>query len=489
MAHEESHLHRPTIAVSPLSLILTVSRDSVVHQLGHKVITILMLAALLTGCGTSTVQESPENVVAGSAASFRDRSPQQYLAAVFSRYRNAASYHDRGIVRLAYTADDRHESKIAPMQVWFDHDRLYVEAYDVKISSDVHGLTAWINDPDTSDFDSQVLRLGPIGRRPTLEALLPDPILATRVSGGLAGPPPQLEWLFARDPMKRLFHARHRFEYGGFGRVDDQMCRNVLVHADGDVYQFWIDQRSGVIRRVDLPPVAAPPSPGEAVQMMSLSLELKAAAFNASQFEPDLRTLPQSPKFVRQFVPLPAIEPPAILGSRPRSFQVTDTTGQLTITDRGGDRELLVLVRYCGDPRSWETIAAIVNWNAGMPDSLRKNVRLGVLVDPQATELIPTDPGIPVFMDRGQLAAGSLKLQPGSLLILNSHGEVAWSQSSLWPAPADQMVKVGAIVSDLLNGVDVPRRVRDQWASQVRQYRQMLERSLVEDSADGIHLD
>jgi hypothetical protein len=430
-----------------------------------------------------------ENRVDAHSASFRDTSPQQSLAAVFARYRSAASYHDRGIVRLGYTIDGQRESKIAPMRIWFDHDQLYVEAYDVKISSDVHSLTAWINDPDTSDFDSQVLRLPPIGRRPTLEALLPDPILAKRVSGGLAGPPPQLEWLFARDPMKQLFHAPHRFEFGDSRRVGDRLCRNVRVHAGSDLYQFWIDEGSGVIRRVDLPPVAAPPGPGEAVQMMSLSLELKDATFDTPQFGPDVQTLPERPKLVRQFVPLPPMEPPAILGSRPPSFQVTDTTGQLTITDRGADRELVMLVRYCGDQRSLDSVMMIAQWNAGMPDSLRQRVRAGVLADPRASDLVPPNLGIPIFIDPGQAAARSLELEPGGLLILDRRGEVAWSQSSLSPVTEGQMVRVGAIVGDLLNGVDVPRRVREQWEDQVTHYRQILDPSLSRSSAERIHLD
>jgi hypothetical protein len=218
-------------------------------------------------------------------------------------------------------------------------------------------------------------------------------------------------------------------------------------------------------------------------------LELKDATFDTPQFGPDVQTLPERPKLVRQFVPLPPMEPPAILGSRPPSFQVTDTTGQLTITDRGADRELVMLVRYCGDQRSLDSVMMIAQWNAGMPDSLRQRVRAGVLADPRASDLVPPNLGIPIFIDPGQAAARSLELEPGALLILDRRGEVAWSQSSLSPVTEGQMVRVGAIVGDLLNGVDVPRRVREQWEDQVTHYRQILDPSLSRSSAERIHLD
>lgn len=283
-------------------------------RIGTTIVT--LLAVLAVGCGRPEGEPKSQNAVDAQSASYRMASPEQYLAAVFARYRNAASYHDRGIVRLSYREGDRQQSKVAPLGVWFDHNQLYVEAYDVRLGSDPHAMMAWVSDESTENFDSQVLLLPAIQGRPTVQRLLADPILVQRIAAGLAGPPPQLEWLFSPEPMKQLFHADQTFEFGQSKLVDRRLCRSVRVNAAGDQYQFWIDQQAGIVRRVDLPAITASPEPGEPLQTMALSLELDGASFNEPSSKPDAEPLPAKAKYVPRFIPLPPAEPPSILGSR-----------------------------------------------------------------------------------------------------------------------------------------------------------------------------
>ncbi len=418
--------------------------------------------------------------VDAQAASFRNASPQAYLAAVFSRYRNAASYHDRGVVQILYRDGDREQRQLAPVRVWFDHQHLFVEVYDVRLWSDGRSLTGWISDEASKNFDSQVLRRPVTGGRPSLETLLSDPILAERITAGLAGPPPQLEWLFAREPMKRLFAGSHRFEFGPSHSVDGRLCRSVRVVADRETYQFWIDQQAGVIRRVDLPPVAAPPSPGQPIQVMPLSLELIGASFNTPQSDPGMQGLPEHPRYVKRLVPLPPLEPPSLLGKRSAPFRLTDDRQPFTITERGGDRELTVLVQFSGDPGSMASLVTIEHWNASMPAELQRRVRVAVLADAQARAIVPATVRLPVVLDRDRSATDSLGLEPGALVILDQRGTIVWRSRATALVSAEGRVRLGAIVADVLAGVDVPNRIRQQWNEEVDAYRRALAASLVQ---------
>lgn len=450
------------------------------------IICALLAALVHTGCGPPAVAPptvAPPTVAPPSggstnvqSASFRDLKPEQFLAAVFARYRNAASYRDQGRVQLSYRVGNRVESKVAPMRVWFDRNELSVDTYDVRIWSDRKGLTAWIDDDASDDFDSQVLVAAASDGRPTIAWLLADPILADRIAAGLAGPPPQLEWLFAAEPMKPLFQGDCRFEFGPSESIESHLCRSIRVSADQDRYEFWIDERTGLLRRVDLPSILAPAEPNQPAQTMQLSIELLNATFDAPVDPPEVHALPAQPTFVRRFVPLPPAKPPSWFGSRPPRFRLTDSTGQVTLSDRGSDRELTMLVRFSGDAGSLASFTTAAQWYQLMPSKLQQRVRVAVLVDEAARDALPVQPTLPVVIDQGDPIARSLELTPGGVVILDRHGVIAWGQPDLSP---DTLVTLGAIVSDVLDGVDVPKRLHDQWREQFDAYQRVLREQLV----------
>lgn len=442
-----------------------------------------MLALSVIGCGQRPKEPNSApafdgHIVEATDASLQTSSPRQYLEAVFARYRRAGSYCDRGLVRLEYKVGQRLESKTAPMTIWFDHNRLYLEAYDVRLWSDGDFMTAWIRDAESHDFDSQVMRMPAISGRPTVKMLFSDPILADRISAGLAGPPPQLDWLLAGRPMAALFESSHRFEFGEALAIDGALCRGIRIEAGPELYQFWVDETKGVIRRVELPSIVAPAAPGEPLQSMSLSLELNAPAWECVAAEPEFAPLPRQPKFVRRFVPLPAAEPPSILGMRSPSFRLVDQTGKRVISDRSGDASCTLLVHFAADPQSLSSIAAIDQWSAGRPENLKQRVSVALLVPGQFSDLVPPDLDLAVVHDDDRLAP-SLELPPGGLAILDGAGRVAWTQPQLPPASAQALATLGAIVGDILDGVDVPARVRQQWSEQVNQYRRSLQRESI----------
>lgn len=442
-----------------------------------------MLSIAFAGCDrrsdeTATLSTGAHPVLEATAASRPTLSPRQYLEAVFARYRRADAYRDRGIVRLEYQEQGRRESKTAPMQIWFDRDRLYLEAYDVRLSSDGDFLTAWFRDAESNDFDSQVLRIPAISGRPTIRMLLADPILAGRISAGMAGPPPQLDWLFAGRPMAELFAAGHRFEFGNALAIDGRLCRGVQVHAGQDLYQFWIDETAGMIRRVELPTVTAPTAPGQPLQSMKLSIELAAPELGSVSTAPDISPLPAQPKYVRRFVALPPASPDPILGSRSPSFRLTDKKRNQVIGNRNAGRDATMLFHFAAGQPFADALAAIDQWNAGMPDELQERIQIAVLVEPQSASQVPGNPKLPVITD-DQGVARSLRLPPGGLLILDRQGNVAWSQPQLPPPYPQSLATLGAVLGDILHGVDVPARIRAQWRDQVAEYQRSLSRESV----------
>ncbi len=432
----------------------------------------LLAVVCLVGCGSETQPDHRLDSSDLRAASFRDLAADQFLAAVFTRYRNASQYHDSAVVRLSYESEGRLIRQMAPLSVWFHRDRLYVKSYDVRLWSAQNSLTAWIADPTTRKFDSQVLKTtgqpdASVARsldRPNLQTLFADPILAQRLGAGLAGPPPQLEWLFAAEPMKHLFAAENRFEYGP-SPVDSDHA-DVLVHvfAAGDRYRFWIDRQQGLIRRVDLPP-AQDPATG---QTITLSLDLAAASFTAPD-DPQLDPLPESPRYVRKFVPLPPEKPPQVLGTRSGRFRLTATDSSFTLTQRGSDRNVTLLLRCSGDPHSIAATAVLQEWVVNMPQAVRNQVRAAIVVDDPRS--IPRRLNLPAIVDRDGVLRSGFQMTPGSLVLLQSDGKVAWAQPRLDPG---DLVTLGALLGDVLAGVDVPRRLRDQWNANFDAYRASL---------------
>ena len=435
--------------------------------------TVLLAVAIglmaTAGCGSKSGSSSkvPDTYDGMSAT--------QLLQSVFAKYRKANSYRDSGQVRLAFNVGKKQQVETAPLNVWFDREALYVEAYDVRLQSDPVAFMAWIKDPTTADFDSQVVRTPPLPNAPTLHGLLSDTVLSDKISAGLAGPPPQLEWLFAMEPMKRLFAEEHTIEFSEPRSIRDVQCQVVRVQANDEEYRFWIDQDERVIRRVNLPPVLAPPEylafdHESGVESMRLTLELDGATFAPPKDPPKIDAMPRTPRFVGRFIALPPIEPPSELGSKPPAFRIRDQTDQVSLPDR----EVTVLfaaTEIDTNSNALFTTFSLVQWGAMISPDLQQRVRLGVVVDEGSFRQLPHDFPLPLFLDNERVVRNSLRLGPGDLVIQDRSGRIVWFQRGF---TADGLARLGLIVGDVLDGIDVPARLRQQWRSDQRTYESVL---------------
>jgi hypothetical protein len=78
---------------------------------------------------------------------------------------------------------------------------------------------------------------------------------------------------------------------------------------------------------------------------------------------------------------------------------------------------------------------------------------------------------LPIVVDPDDAAADSLNLASGGLAIQDGSGRIAWVQPSV---STPDLVSLGAIVADVIQGVDVPNRVRQQWRQQIAAYQETL---------------
>lgn len=424
---------------------------------------------------TPTVQMPAVQTVA-----FDNGSPEALLASTLANYSRAGSYRDDGRATLTYQVGDDLQNRQAPMNVWLDRNELYIETYDVRLTSDPRGVTAWIADPITENFDSQVLKSPPIPGRPTTQALLADSILSTRIAAGLAGPPPQLEWLFAAQPMKPLFAGDHTFGFSATRSIQGRQCRSVTVDANHDStgnqhYEFLIDANAGIIRQVTLPTIVAPIRPSSPPQPIAISIDFVDATFAPPAIAPSVDRLPVSPKYVRQLVAIPPRRPARIIGAMPKPFSVEAASRQFRMTHNGIDRPITVVIRLSSDPATLAAVAAAHAMADQMPPPIAEQVRVAILADRDAVKLNPNEVRLPVFDDINGRAASSLEIEPGAAVILDRRGIVAWIENELTIVTAPPLA---AILADVVAGVDVPERLRDQWTERVAKYDQDLARAM-----------
>ncbi|TWU41540.1 hypothetical protein Q31b_29890 [Novipirellula aureliae] len=440
--------------------------------------SVLIGISLLAGCSPNEVTEAGKPTLGGQAIHTVSNSkvmPQEYLRNVFARYRDAGSYRDKGQVRLQFMENGKPASRTAPLGVWFYRDLIYLRAYDTRLWSDQEGLAAWLVDPSTEHFDSQVLRLPPLGPRPKLTSLFSDPILAERVSAGLAGPPPQLEWLFSDQPMKALFNPKHQFSFGDQATVDGGGCQSVHVQANADRYTFWIDTKYGVIRQIDLPPIAIPSEPNQPTEKVTLSLELVDATFDAPTTTPETNSLPKKPKLVTRFIPLPPPAPPSILGKPFAGFELLKQTTAGVEPTRP---TVYAIVYLANDQGSLVSATNLQTWIETFPPEWKASLHAAAIIHPSVKDIdaktlayLHDQVRLPWLEEIHRSESLPPGFEPGNLILVDHTGQIVWFQPDVSP---QSLPALGAIAADVHSGVDVPQRIREQSEQERAAYKTVL---------------
>ncbi|MEM6470585.1 MAG: hypothetical protein AAF802_13595 [Planctomycetota bacterium] len=466
------------------------------------------LLAFLTACS------KPEPVASSGEETIEQLIPEVpagvFLEQIFSRYQSAGAYRDEGVVRLGLERDSKSSVQVAPMHVQFDQASLWVAAYDARLWTDGDETIGWIAEPDSVMHDGQVVVGGPIassesGGRPELPRLLGDSILAARMTLGLGGPPPQLEWLFDADPMARLFESdesNQRIEYDGFSSREGFSCLVVAAAAGNDSYRFHVDRARSMIVAVDLPTsLAGNPVELDGWKIRSLELLLKDATFQKPERPLQLTNMPRStgpdkPTFVRSLIPLPPPLPHPQIGAAVESFKSVDLTGKIRLGHRGIDRPLTLWfvtpeVSDASDPGLLRSIQTMNSLSLALAPKARSLVRRIVIGDGESVRTLSQnvpgsglgEPGYSsegvgqpgsgwVFVDdsRGRLTR-ALSLSEGQFALSATDGRIRWIGD---PSRPGELESLSNLVTDTLAGVDVAEKLRERWRADRKAYEEKL---------------
>ncbi len=487
-SEEESH---QAIMISPSRRHTTaaVFRRRPSHQL-FGTLAALLVAAAGVGCSQSTTPKTPDGPAADDASALPSTAPATLLRMTFLRYRNSDYYSDRGFAELTYQGGQGTERRTAPLATWYDRGRLYVSAYETRLWRDNRQSIAWFVGDAAKLWQQQVLIQDVRQRRPDLEHLLSDPALVTAISAGRAGPPPQLEWMFAENPMQKLFDDDAQFVYGDIATIDQVPCRSVNVTSGNERFTFWIDTTQTLIRRVDLPSLLIPadqttsdqpiePSqpPANVAAVVQLSIHLRDATRSQRTGPPPMESFPSAPVTVAGLVPPPTVSP-GWLGQRVSGDRIQ--LSRRPATNRGDQDQIVhqpwaCLLSLSDSPLAGYQLDLLRQWVSRMPADLRRKVLIGAVLPAgdSSDDRIVGDESMLDLVYQQAPSQDPTWLLPGSLTVLDHQGRIQWHEPNFVAATLPQ---TGAVLADLVNGVNVPQRIRQQHRRADEDFRRRLEK-------------
>jgi hypothetical protein len=303
-----------------------------------------------SGCDrTDEVVRSSRDAAGHSHLTSAPLSPKALVAEVKQRYRALTSYEDQGVVRLRYKLNGQNVVDEAPMSVaWDSQGRLGLRVYSTAAGPSNGRWRMRLQERDDSTaydatqpkFEQQVLsrELPP---RVDFEWLLFDPLISQYLAAGMAGFPPQLDLLLNPDSLGGLIDETVTLSFDEPRKIDLQLCHILNVDRPNLNlnYRLWIDQSSGLLRRVEIPRANIPPqlADDQRISQLELSIDIKEPRVNGAidwgRF--DVRVYPDD-VLVKQFVAPPADFEEWELGEKFPAFTLRDDTGAESF--RGGER-------------------------------------------------------------------------------------------------------------------------------------------------------
>ena len=244
---------------------------------------------------------------------------QDVLKNMVAAYKRAPGYADAGKVHLTVTPDPNQISGEANFAVTFVRpNKIRMEVYQAAVVCDGKKFYAAVQ-----DLPGQVLeREAPANL--TLQSVHADGILDATLRSGFAGPPPQMLFLLADDPLKVLLQDAEVTVLEEPAKIADRDCYRVQVKRPDGKAVFWIDRESYALMRVEYPTdeLAAAIRRGGRADEVSLVAEFAGARFGdkvapaAFQFE-----VPKDAKLVQSFIPP---HPGQLMGEKLPPFRFFD---------------------------------------------------------------------------------------------------------------------------------------------------------------------
>ncbi|MCL2306182.1 MAG: redoxin domain-containing protein, partial [Planctomycetaceae bacterium] len=231
-------------------------------------------------------------------------SERDILDKMVREYKAAESYGDHGEFIVELT-DKQQEPFSWPCTFAYEKPNLVrMEIADGKMISNGEFFTALI-----PQLYGQVLRI-PAPKVLSIGTLYPDMNLAgamdLRIPGDLFWVPPQILLLFAKDPLKTLVPEGSKVSFDKPAWIGETPCDRIKIENSSGTQTFWIDRKTFVLMRIDLPVERFPASEGRTVARVRL--ELDNATLNPD-IEGEAFTIeyPENLKIVENFTPWPVL--------------------------------------------------------------------------------------------------------------------------------------------------------------------------------------
>ena len=159
------------------------------------------------------------------------------------------------------------------------------------------------------------------------------------------------------------------------------------------------------------------------------------------------------------------------LAGRLASFSTRDQTGRIKFSNGRSDREVtVVLLADATDSGSYAAYS-ISQWAHMMSNELQQRVRVILVTNEKGFRRLTSEIQLPVIIDQEGKIREAMGVGNNQLVIFNREGRVQWVQPKLDTQP---LAQIGVIVGDILDGIVVPSRLRDQWRADVETYRGVL---------------
>ena len=329
-------------------------------------VSVVLLAALLAlavsaGCG-KTNRDLPEaNVPAATATDGQsaavsdepaadksapaDVDPQQLLSETIATYQRAKSYEDAGELHIDYVDPEgqSHASPVIPFSVALERpNKIRVHALQASIVGTGEKLYASID-----SLRGQVM-VHPDPEKLTLEALVPDSMLADAMRGQLGVPLPQLELLLSDDPIRAIV-GEGAPKMLSDEELEGKQCHRVAVQGPHGTGVLWIDVQSKLVLKVEFPS-------DEFSKAFNLAEATIAAVFKGAEVDSSIDSaafqfdVPENAKLLTRFLPPPPEPPSPMLGKMPEEFSFADFRGG-DVTQQSLEGKVVVLdmwATWCG---------------------------------------------------------------------------------------------------------------------------------------------
>ena len=253
------------------------------------------------------------------------QSAREILEEMVKVYRSVSSYGDQGriVIRGTYNGQPV-ESRVNYVTAFERPNKLRLIAGDGVIICDGKDFWGYV-----AFLPGQVLKV-PAPERFDLKTLFADTILANAL---MQGPgqlysllPPPLVLLVAEDPLKTLLYRSEEQDVIPPGTIGTFTCDRVRIRRkDGDVI-LWIDRKTRLLVRVDLPAEGLRQSfDAGRFQNLAIYEEFIDPVVN-NPINPDafVFSVPSDARIVSELHPYGY----DYLGTRPAEFEFEDTNGQ-----------------------------------------------------------------------------------------------------------------------------------------------------------------